>query len=45
MAKREPDLINIGLLLAAVQLDVLNMETLPEDKKEKARDAVQTFWF
>jgi hypothetical protein len=39
MAKGEPDLLNNGLL-AAVQLDVLNMETLPEGKKEKARDAV-----
>jgi hypothetical protein len=34
MAKGEPDLLNNGLL-AAVQLDVLNMETLPEDKKRR----------
>lgn len=40
MAKREPDLLNNGLLLAAVQLDVLNMQFLPEESEVKAREAV-----
>jgi hypothetical protein len=36
MRKREPELLNNGLLLAAVLLDVTNMNLLPPEQDEKA---------
>jgi hypothetical protein len=40
MKKRESELLNNGLLLAAVYLDVHNMDLLPEDSVEKAKESV-----
>jgi hypothetical protein len=39
MEKRESELLNNGLLLAAVLLDINNMELLSEDNAKKAREA------
>ncbi len=39
MEKREPELLNNGLLLAAVLIDINNMDLLSENNVQKAREA------
>ncbi len=39
MEKREPELLNNGLLLAAVLMDINNIDLLSENDVQKAREA------